>query len=87
MVDRAIFTLVNKRMISERRHFEAIDNGGIYLNQEGKRIFLNELDAKVYAARSGDGQPATFDTKIREEVRKLLRFINGGDEYKPYKHY
>ena len=87
IVDRAIFTLVNKLMISEQRHFEAMDNGGIYLNREGKRIFLNELDAKVYAVRTVDGKPATFDTKIREEIRNLLRFINGGDEYKPYKYH
>ena len=87
VVDRAIFTLVNKRMISAKRHFESVENGGIYLNHEGKRIFLNELDAKIYSTRAGDDHPSTYDTKIREEIRKLLHFVNGGDEYKPYKHY
>lgn len=30
IVDRAIFTIINKRMISATEHFEKVENGGIY---------------------------------------------------------
>lgn len=87
IVDRAIFTLVNKRMLDASDHFEHVQQEGVYLNREGKRIFLNELDTKIYQKQTQDNKPLSYDTRIREEVSKLYRYICYGDPYKPYKYY
>ena len=41
MVDRFVFTLINRRQISEK-HFEYKENGGVFLNDKGRSIFLTE---------------------------------------------
>jgi len=87
IVDRAIFTLVNKRRISPDEHFRMTDNGGVYLSNEGRRLYINELDGKMYQKRVEDHRPISYDTRVREEVQKVLRFVNSGKEYKPYKYY
>ncbi len=38
VVDRTAFSLINRRII-RREHFTASENNGVYLTQEGKRIF------------------------------------------------
>ena len=87
VVDRAIFTLINKKQINVDDHFETVENGGIYLSREGKRIFIRELDSKVYQKQAENDHPISYDTRIRNEVRKILRFVNNGEEYEPYKYY
>lgn len=87
IVDRAIFTLVNKRMLDASEHFEDAEQGGVYLNREGKRIFINELDAKTYQKQTQDNKPISYETRIREEVSKLFRYIMSDEPYKPYKYY
>ena len=87
IVDRAIFTLVNKRMLDASEHFEDVEEGGVYLNHAGKRIFINELDAKMYQKQTQDNKPVSYETRIREEVSKLFRHIMYDEPYKPYKYY
>lgn len=87
IVDRAIFTLVNKRMIDADAHFEPADGGGVYLNRAGKRIFINALDEKLYQKQTNQNKPISYDTRIREEVNSLFRHICCGEPYKPYKYY
>ena len=87
IVDRAVFTLVNKRKIDAAEHFRESDNGGIYLNEDGRRLLIHELDAKVYQKQAESGQARTYDSRIRNEVRKMLRFVCYDEEYKPYKYY
>ena len=86
VVDRAIFTLINKRSIG-LAHFEAVEGGGVYLNTEGKRLFLNELDEKLHQQHTDGGRTVTYLEQIREEVRKILRFVMKGETYRPYKYY
>lgn len=74
IVDRAIFTLLNKRMLDASEHFEDVEQGGVYLNREGKRIFINEPDAKMYQKQTQDNKLISYETRIREEVSKLFEF-------------
>lgn len=87
IVDRAIFTLINKHIISATDHFEPAEKGGTYLTKEGIRLFIRELDHKVYQTQTENNRPVTYDTRIKMEVRKLLRFVSNGETYKPYKYY
>ena len=87
IVDRAIFTVINKRILNGKSHFRPTDEGGVYLNADGKKIFIQELDNKLYQRRANAEGTVNFDILIREEVQKILRFVNKGDRYKPYKYY
>ncbi len=56
IVDRAIFTVIHNSQINKKLHFEVEDNGGVYLNNNGKRIFIKELEKKLGSKISIDGQ-------------------------------
>lgn len=89
IVDRAIFTLINKRMINNKDYFEDVsDNGkeGVYLNKTGKRIFIHELDRKIYQKQTVNGIPLSYDTRIKKEISKLFQMIVHEKEYHPYKY-
>lgn len=86
IVDRAIFTVINRHMIHASEHFEKTEDGGIYLNKEGKQIFINELENKVYQKQTEENLPRTYDTRIREEINKIFRFVCYDEKYKPFKY-
>ncbi len=86
IVDRVIFTLVNRRMIDTKNHFEEVNNGGIYLNNNGKRIFLEELRRKMHSKITIGQQMFSYETLIRNEVKKIYRLVVYGEKYKPYKY-
>lgn len=87
IVDRTIFTLINKRMISTQQHFQTLDGGGIYLNADGKRLFLNALDDKMYQKQTEGNKSINYDARIREEVSKIFQQVYYDKKYKPYKYY
>lgn len=86
IVDRVIFTLVNKGMINAAVDFEPEQNGGVYLNRSGKRIFLKEYENKLYQKLTVDGKEMTYDSLIRMEIRKVFKYVHCGVKYKPYKY-
>ena len=86
IVDRAIFTIINRHMIHASEHFEKNEDGGIYLNKEGKQIFINELENKVYQKQTEENLLRTYDTRIREEINKIFRFVCYDEKYKPFKY-
>lgn len=85
IVDRVIFTLINKNMIHVLNSFENT-NGGVYLNKIGKEILLSELERKIYSKLTIGASTMTYDTLIRIEIQKLLKMVLHGVEYKPYKY-
>ena len=87
IVDRVIFTMINKKMIQSIEHFEISKDGGIWLNREGKRLFIRELDKKMYQKQTSGQQTLSFDTRIRNEVYGIYRYVIHGDKYKPYKYF
>ena len=86
IVDRAIFTIINRHMIHTSEHFEETEDSGIYLNKDGKQIFINELENKVYQKQTEENQPRTYDTRIREEIHKIFRFVCYDEKYKQFKY-
>lgn len=86
LVDRTIFTLVNKKMLNPHEHFREMDRKGIYLSGAGKKIFIEEFEQKLYQKITYKGKLHTYDTIIRQEVQNIRRFIEGGESYTPYKY-
>lgn len=85
LVDRTIFTLINRKMINSSDFVEVEDNG-IYISGNGKKIFIREFESKIYQKINIDGQERTYDYVIKREVQNLKRHIEFGEKYKPYKY-
>ena len=86
IVDRAIFTMIHNMMITKREHFEVNENGAVLLNKVGKRIFIRELEKKLYQKVKIDGISRTYDSIIKHEIQKMVHVVKNGEKYKPYKY-
>ena len=86
IVDRAIFTVIHNMEINAKEHFEREESGGIYLNKEGKRIFIQELERKLYQKLTVGGKTMTYDSLIRNEIRKVVNLVQHDERYKPFKY-
>ena len=85
VVDRTVFTLINRRQLSVKRHFETVENGGVYLSAEGKRLFLTALNDKLHSRQNDKGVSRNYLQLMNEEVRKLVRHFKTGEKYSPFK--
>ena len=87
IVDRVIFTLVNKHMINEKYHFDLTDNGGIHLTPEGKSIFLTRFYEKLNSSLTVQNVSKTYKELIMDDIFALQRYINGADNnFKPFRY-
>jgi len=84
IVDRTIFSLINKKSI-KAKHFEK-GLEGIYMNKEGKGIFLeafnNRMKETIYYKKLK--RRVSYRTLIRLELYKLEKFLLGEGEYKAF---
>lgn len=87
IVDRVIFTLVNCQKIKKNRDFEMDSNGGVLMNKEGKRIFIEEFEKKMNSRIVIKGNSKTYRQLMIEEVMQFQKFTLLGEKYKPYKYY
>lgn len=85
IVDRAIFTLVNRRMM-KADDFVEVEDDGVYLSPSGKRQFIQEFENKLYQKINYDGGDHTYDYVIKTEIQRLKNFFEKGEKYKPYKY-
>ena len=86
IVDRMIFKIVNKRIINDKIHFEE-KNGGIYLNEEGKKIVIKEFYNKLLDKLTIKNMRINYESIIRKEIYKLLNAIRDNKEYKAFRYY
>lgn len=86
LVDRTIFTLVNRKVLRLERDFVNQEDGSVFLSTVGKRIFLEEFNRKLFQKLTENGRTISYDTKIKKEIRKLYRFFMYDESYKPYKY-
>ena len=85
VIDKVIFLLVNKHMIDSKLHFKK--NGkSVLLNKEGKKIFITQINKKLYSKVKIKEKNYTYYELIREEVLKILRYFKTQQEYVPYKY-
>lgn len=72
VIDRVVFSMINRNMIDAKRHFECYGEKGIYLNAEGKSLFLREIQGKLRQKVQADGTEATYHYLIQREVWKFV---------------
>ena len=83
IVDRLIFTLLNKNII-QKNNFDRITNG-LYLNDRGKKKFLQEYDKKISTVITETGKrKRTYRSIFRIEAYKIEKHLIEDKEYKPY---
>ena len=87
IVDKVIFSIINKHMISEKLHFELLDNGAVYLNKEGKKIFITEFEDKLAQRMKTKTGSISYTELIRAEIQKLIRYFDKDEKYKAYKYF
>lgn len=78
IVDRVIFRMIHKRMISADEHFQKDDCGGTFLNEQGKRIMLEALEWKLKQVVTVDGKPYTYERLLGREVQNLEQSLIEG---------
>ena len=86
IVDRAIFNLINNRIIKPEEHF-ALELNSCYLNEEGRRIFIQEYEKRLsmtlHHARLK--RHVSYQRLIRIEAFKLVRHLLGEGRYNGFK--
>ena len=87
IVDRVIFSLINLYQIKAEEDFEQSGSGGVYLNKQGKRVFIEQFEQKLADHITIKGKEYTYGQLMEEEVRRFLRGIMEREKYKPYKYY
>lgn len=85
IVDKIIFKLINNKMIKESHFLQEINY--IYLNEKGKRIFLEEYDNRLNQTIQHPRmkRSVSYKTIIRLECYKLIKHLVGDEEYKSFK--
>ncbi|MGI5838570.1 MAG: type I-B CRISPR-associated endonuclease Cas1b [bacterium] len=84
IVDRLIFTLVDKKMIT-KEDFEA-QAEGLLLKEKAKKVFVGELDKKMGTVIKLKrlGRNISYRRLMRLELYKLEKHIMGEQEYEPF---
>lgn len=86
LVDRTIFTLVNKREI-QAKHFDNALNG-CFLNPAGKQVFLRALEERLHETVQHRvlQKKVSYKYLLRLECYKLVKYMLGMEPaYKPFK--
>lgn len=85
VVDRMLFTLVNRNMLSEEDFAEEV--GFCYLEEEGRRKVVAEFEERMRETVQHPRlkRPVSYRTLIRLEAYKLVRHLLGMEPYEPLK--
>ncbi|MBQ2724488.1 MAG: CRISPR-associated endonuclease Cas1 [Clostridia bacterium] len=86
IVDRVVFRLINMRIL-KAEHFRHFEDGAVYLNADGKRIFLRAFYDKLETVVSVGVQKKrmSYNSIIAEEIRKLIRHFRQDEKYKAFR--
>ncbi|NLL52513.1 MAG: type I-B CRISPR-associated endonuclease Cas1 [Peptococcaceae bacterium] len=84
LVDRVIFTLIGKKMIS-KKDFKK-ESGGLMLKERGRRVFVEELENRLKTTINHReiGRPVSYRRLLRLELYKLEKHLMGEITYEPF---
>jgi CRISPR-associated protein Cas1 len=83
IVDRIIFTLINKNMLEESCFMKELD--GLYLSEKGKTLFIQEYDKKLkQIIKLTNKIKRSYRRIIRIELYKIEKHLIGEKEYAPF---
>lgn len=85
VVDRAVFTLINRGVIKINRHFEHAPDNAVYLNNEGKRLLLEALYDKLDMRQTIKDRTWSYKELMKEDICKLVRHCRSGDRFKAFR--
>ena len=85
LVDRTIFTLINCHQI-KLDDFEQKESG-VYLSDNGKRIFIKAFQNKLQQKLILKGKEYTYRRLLEQEIRDYQNAVLHQDKYRPYKYY
>jgi len=83
IVERVISTLVRNRMIRHEM-FEERD-GGVYLNDSGRKLFLETYRDKVESTAKIGARYVSYSTMIEMECQKLRDYVTGKGEFRSFR--
>lgn len=86
IVDRVIFSLINRKQISDK-HFIINDNKSVYLNDDGKKLFIESFMEKMDSKITVDNRSMKYQQLIEKDIQNYYKHIMNGEKYKPYKYY
>ncbi len=84
IVDRTVLSVINRGSIHTDCFYHN-ENGGVYLNEEGKQIFLKALFMKMDTQLTVDDKKMNYHQIIREEVSKLVRCFRNEAPYRAFR--
>ena len=86
VVDRAIFNLINNRIMNPDQHF-ALELNSCYLNEEGRRVFLKEYEKRLSMTlhHAKLKRHVSYQRLVRIEAFKLVRHLLGEGRYSGFK--
>ena len=84
IVDRTIFTLINKEMIKKEHFEQKLD--GVVLNEKGRKIFVEEFDERLRTTIQHKKlqRNVSYRQLIRLELYKIQKHLIGEEEYIPF---
>lgn len=84
IVDRLIFTMIGKRMITKSDFEKEIR--GIVLKENAKKRFVEELDKRLKATikHRSTGREVSYRRLLRIELYKLEKHLMGEELYEPF---
>lgn len=87
MIDRLIFTLVNKKMITKQDFIKK--NNKLVLSKDGRKVFIKEFDRRMRTTvnHRNLGRSVSYRRLIRLELYKIQKHILEEQEYKPYQSF
>ncbi len=85
IVFKTIFDLVNRRQIKVDKHFESKVNYCI-LNEAGRKLVIKAFEERLGATfeHAGLHRKITYETAIKFEGYKLIKYLTEGVDYKPF---
>jgi len=85
LVDRTILTLIQKRQIRPEHFAEEV--AGIYMNEEGRKIFLKAWEERLQSTFEHRRlkRHVSYRTAIRLDLYKLEKHLMGEKPYEPFK--
>ena len=83
-VDRLVLRLFNLRIL-QPEHFVTVENGAVYLNREGKKLFFPQYE-KMMTQKNvviSNGK-TSFRELFRRQAQRMARCLQEDEEYQPY---
>lgn len=77
LADRLVLDLLNHRRIRAEEHFEAGEEGGVSLNEDGRRIVFRHFDAEMRRTFVRDGRTTSVRGGIDGLVCRYLDLLEG----------